>query len=102
MSASSVTSYTNFPSVSQSAASLTPIIPSTTASLDSTYSPPLASATRFLTAPIANIEGNGVDMKLALGLGLGLGLSALLAILVSSATSSPRSTSPLERAGAPG
>lgn len=80
---SSVTSYTNFPSVSQSAPSLSPIIPSTTASLDSTYRPPIASATRFLNAPTTNSDDNGVDMKLALGLGIGLGLSALLAALVS-------------------
>lgn len=82
-SVSSVTSYTNFPSVSQSAPSLTPIIPSTTASLDSTYRPPVASATRFLITPRPSNDGNGVDMKLALGLGIGLGLSALLAALVS-------------------
>ncbi|ORY84172.1 hypothetical protein BCR35DRAFT_303255 [Leucosporidium creatinivorum] len=81
MSSSSVTSYTNFPSVSQSAVSLTPIIPSTTASLDSTYHPPVASATRFLNAPTPNAGNNGVDMKLALGLGIGLGLTALLVAL---------------------
>jgi hypothetical protein len=92
-------SYTNFPSVSQTASlslSIAPIVVSTKASEGpsnipgSSIAAGLTHAASKGTAAVLSTSSsssshssNGINTDLALGLGLGLGISALIAVLVS-------------------